>query len=63
MRLEPQNDKLAFTLGATYDEAKNKPKAIEMIKHAIALNPNNAAALNYLGYTYAEMGQHLDEAE
>jgi Flp pilus assembly protein TadD len=25
--------------------------------------PKNAAALNYLGYTYAEMGVRLDEAE
>ena len=27
------------------------------------LNPENAAALNYLGYTWAEQGIHLDEAE
>src|SRR5207245_2843271 len=27
------------------------------------LNPKNAAALNYLGYTYAEMGVQLEEAE
>ena len=25
--------------------------------------PSNAPALNYLGYTYAESGKHLDEAE
>ncbi len=25
--------------------------------------PQNANALNYLGYTYADMGQNLDEAE
>ncbi|MCH6544667.1 MAG: tetratricopeptide repeat protein, partial [Deltaproteobacteria bacterium] len=30
---------------------------------AIELDPKNAAALNYLGYTYAEMGIYLDEAE
>ena len=30
---------------------------------AIELNPKNAQALNYLGYTYAEDGNHLDEAE
>jgi Flp pilus assembly protein TadD len=27
------------------------------------MNPHNAAALNYLGYTYAEQGNRLDEAE
>jgi Flp pilus assembly protein TadD len=33
------------------------------MKKAIELNPKNAAALNYLGYTWAEMGVRLDEAE
>ena len=33
------------------------------MKKAIELNPKNAAALNYLGYTWAEMGVQLDEAE
>ena len=61
--LEPDNDRTLFTLGAAYDEAKNKPKAIELMQRAIALNPQNAAALNYLGYTYAELGERLDEAE
>jgi len=29
----------------------------------IELAPENASALNYLGYTYADMGIHLEEAE
>ena len=33
------------------------------MRKAIELNPKNAQALNYLGYTYAEAGNHLDEAE
>jgi Flp pilus assembly protein TadD len=33
------------------------------MQRAIQINPSNAAALNYLGYTYAEMGTRLDEAE
>ena len=33
------------------------------MKKAMELNPKNAAALNYLGYTWAEMGIQLDEAE
>jgi len=33
------------------------------MRRAVELNPKNAAALNYLGYTYAEMGVQLDEAE
>jgi hypothetical protein len=30
--------------------------------HVIEVNPNNASALNYLGYMWAERGQNLTEA-
>jgi tetratricopeptide (TPR) repeat protein len=33
------------------------------MKTVVRLKPNNADALNYLGYTYADMGINLDEAE
>ena len=33
------------------------------MKKVISLDPKNANALNYLGYTYADLGQDLDEAE
>ena len=60
---DPTNDRLRFTLGALYDEAKQKDKTIAEMERAIELNPKNAAALNYLGYTFAEMDVRLDEAE
>ena len=61
--LDPKSDEAHFQLGALYDENKNKEKSIASMKKAIELNPKNAAALNYLGYTWAEMGVQLDEAE
>ncbi len=33
------------------------------MKKVIKLDPKDANALNYLGYTYTEMGQNLEEAE
>lgn len=60
---DPDNDRHHFTLGAAYDEGGRKDDAIECMKRAIELNPRNAAALNYLGYTYADLGVHLTEAE
>ncbi len=32
------------------------------MKEVIKIDPEHAGALNYLGYTYAEMGIHLDQA-
>jgi Flp pilus assembly protein TadD len=59
----PDNDRYHFTLGALYDEAKDRDASMAEMRRAIELNPQNAAALNYLGYTFADMGVQLDEAE
>jgi Tfp pilus assembly protein PilF len=32
------------------------------MKTILRIDPKDASALNYLGYTYAEMGIHLDQA-
>ena len=61
--LDPKNDQAIFQLGALYDEDKNKERSVAHMKKAIELNPQNAPALNYLAYTWAEMGVQLDESE
>jgi Flp pilus assembly protein TadD len=61
--IDPKSDKFHFTLGALLDETKQKDAGVTEMKKAIELNPQNAQALNYLGYTYAESGTNLDEAE
>jgi len=38
-------------------------RAIETMKKIIVQNPNHVDALNFIGYSYAEMGINLDEAE
>ena len=63
LELEPESDRIHFAMGALYDQNKDKDKTIEHMQRAVELNPDNAAALNYLGYTYAEMGVELDRAE
>ena len=52
-----------FNLGILYDEMDEDEKSIEAMKRTIELSPDHAEALNYLGYTYAEKGVKLDEAE
>jgi tetratricopeptide (TPR) repeat protein len=40
-----------------------KRESIQQLKTAIKKEPFHVMALNYLGYTYAEQGTHLEEAE
>lgn len=53
---------LHFHLGATYDKLNRFDDLIRQMEKTIQLDSNHANALNYLGYTYAEKGIHLNEA-
>jgi tetratricopeptide (TPR) repeat protein len=60
---DPDNTRYYFRLGVVYDKQNNKDACIEAMRKVIALDPKHAEALNYLGYTYADLGQNLEEAE
>ena len=61
--LDPENPRLYFRLGVVYDKWGKKEDSIAAMKQVIRIEPDNANALNYLGYTYTDMGVNLDEAE
>ncbi len=63
LEVDAANVDLNFRLGVIYDKAGKKEKSIGQMKKVIALDPENANALNYLGYTYADLGRNMDEAE
>ena len=58
-----ENADLFFSLGVAQDNADRKEECIASMKKVIELEPENADALNYLGYTYADLGIKLDRAE
>jgi tetratricopeptide (TPR) repeat protein len=51
-----------FSRGAMYERMKNYPAAEAEFRKVLALNPDNASALNYLGYMLADRNTRLDEA-
>jgi tetratricopeptide (TPR) repeat protein len=53
---------IAFELGAVLDKQKRYADAEAVFKQVLARDPDNAAALNYLGYMLAERGERLDES-
>jgi len=59
----PEKTKYRFRLGVVYDKWGQKEASIEIMRDVIELDPTHASALNYLGYTYADLGRNLDEAE
>jgi len=61
---ETNDDKQAvlFLRGAMYERMKNLPAAETEFRKVLALNPENAGALNYLGYMLADRNERLEEA-
>jgi len=51
-----------FRIGVLYDKLGKRPESIERMKTVLSINPMDAQALNFIGYTYAEMGINLEEA-
>jgi tetratricopeptide (TPR) repeat protein len=58
----PSDNSIAFELGAVYDKQKRFIDAEASFRQVLSRDPDNATALNYLGYMLAERGERLDES-
>ena len=51
-----------FSYGSLYERAKQYEKSEASFRKLLEIDPNNAGALNYLGYMFADRSVHLEEA-
>jgi tetratricopeptide (TPR) repeat protein len=58
----PENADVSFELGALLERQQQYAQAEAAFRQAIALQPDHAPALNYLGYMFAERGERLAES-
>ena len=58
----PDRQAVQFARGAMYEKMKNFDGAEAEFRKVLAGDPNNAGALNYLGYMLADRDVRLDEA-
>jgi len=58
----PTVNAIAFELGTAFDKQKKFAEAESAFKQVLTRDPENATALNYLGYMLAERGERLDES-
>lgn len=69
VELAPRDTYGLFYLGGALEQAHNEypdrgylKRSIAAFKRLLEINPEDAFALNYLGYLYADRGIHLEEA-
>ena len=59
----PENAQLRFYYGTINDRMGNKEVVVSEMKKVLELDPNHVQGMNYLAFTWAEMGQNLPDAE
>lgn len=59
----PEDGELTFYLGAALERSGKVTEAAVTFRALLAKEPENAAALNYLGYMFADRGENLQEAK
>jgi len=53
---------LHFGLAVSLERSGQREKAVQLFEQIVAKDPDQAGALNYLGYMWAEHGENLDRA-
>ncbi len=60
---EEEKETVYFMRGAMYEKQKKLPEAEAEFRKVLRANPDNASALNYLGYMLADRDLRLQEAQ
>jgi len=61
--LYPKDAQMRFQLAIAEDKLGHFDDAVREFQDLLTIDPKNAAAMNYLGYSWAELGIRLEEAE
>ena len=62
LRELPDEPKVRFEYGLFLERAGDTDAALVKMREVLAVDPHNPYALNFVGYTWADRGERLDEA-
>lgn len=60
-KLDARHWGLFYARGVAYERSKDWPKSEADFRKALELSPDQPQVLNYLGYSFVDMGENLDE--
>ncbi len=61
--LDPKNTKMRYSIGNVYEKSGRRGKGMEEMTNLLKEKPDDAGALNFIGYTLLVVGQDQDRAE
>lgn len=62
IKMYPDDSELLFSYGMFLEKIGEQENAMAKMQDVLALDPDNGAALNYVGYTWADNNVNLDKA-
>jgi tetratricopeptide (TPR) repeat protein len=60
---DTRNTSLLYRMGIVLDKLNRNKECLKHMEMILSIDPQHADALNYIGYTYADKGIHLDRAQ
>ncbi len=63
LKKRPKDEVLLYTLGTVYERKGDVGRSLEKMRAVLDVNPDNANAMNFIGYTLADRGSDFEEAE
>ena len=63
VKIAPKEIDLHYALGVIYEKTNRLSESVKEMEMVLAIDPDNAEALNFIGYSYADRGMNLEEAE
>jgi tetratricopeptide (TPR) repeat protein len=63
VKIAPREIDLHYALGVIYEKTNRLSESVKEMEMVLAIDPDNAEALNFIGYSYADRGMNLEEAE
>ncbi|MCK9275391.1 MAG: tetratricopeptide repeat protein [Syntrophales bacterium] len=59
----PENIDLRYKIGVLYEKTGYFDESMAVMREILQMDPENAEALNFIGYSFADRGINLEEAE
>lgn len=63
LEIEPKSGRIRYSLGNVFEKSGRRTRGLQEMERILADNPDDASAMNFIGYTLVVSGQDIPKAE